>query len=116
MLLKELIITCSHEHVAEAAVASIGAPFRKRVERVARSHGISIGKLAAETVRAFRNSASEDDWQELSQVCAGQDMPILCGLHHILETMLEEHEDDLPRRRADGAREGSNSCLGACGA
>lgn len=103
MLLAELVTTCSNPWIAGAAVASIGAPFRARVARVARSHDLTIGEFAAHAVREFKAEATKADWQELAEVCANKDMPILCGLHHILETKLEAIEA-APERRIAGGR------------
>ena len=112
MLLAELITTCSHGCIAEAAVASIGAPFRSRIARRAHTEGLTLGEYAARAVRAFRDHASEADWDELAQVCAGQDMPILCGLHHILEAHLEGA--DMPGVNCAWSRPHGDMHSGAC--
>ncbi|MDB5651051.1 MAG: hypothetical protein JWL62_2571 [Hyphomicrobiales bacterium] len=114
MLLGELISTCSHERVAEAAVISIGAAFYARIRRAARDEDISVGEFAARAVRTFRANAGEEDWHELSEHCVGKDMPILCGLHHILEMALEEREVDVCRLRRPGGATTPDHQVGAC--
>ncbi len=94
MLMKELIGTCSHEPVAEAAVVSIGPVFYARVANVAGRHGLSVGAFSAQAVRDFRACAAIKHWQELSHLCAGHDMPILRGLHHIVEAALEADDGE----------------------
>jgi hypothetical protein len=90
MLMKELISTCSHPSVAEAGVVSIGPAFLSRVARVADRENMSVGAYAARAVRRFRTEARSADWEELHELCAGEDMPILRGLHHIVEQAMEE--------------------------
>jgi len=97
MLMKELISTCSCDPVAEAGVVSIGPAFVSRVERAARCENMRVGAYAARAVRRFAKEASAADWQELHELCAGEDMPILRGLHHIVERALEEGD-----REAEG--------------
>lgn len=102
MLLAELVTTCSNPWIAGAAVASIGAPFRARVARIARRHDLTVGEFAAQAVREFKAQAAASDWEELAQVCARKDMPILCGLHHILEMKLETVQETPYRQAAAG--------------
>lgn len=103
MLMKELISSCSHAPIAEAAVISIGPAFHQRVARVARREDMSVGSFAAQAVRAFRAQATAADWRELSEICAGEDMPILRGLHHILERALEDGHTHSAGRRSMSA-------------
>jgi hypothetical protein len=90
MLLKELISTCSHPAIAEAAVVSIGPVFWARVAREAQREDMSVGEYASRAVRRFSAQASGADWEDLRRLCSGEDMPILRGLHHILEIEMEE--------------------------
>lgn len=90
MLLKELISTCSHPSIAEAAVVSIGPVFYARIAREAQREDLSVGEYASRAVRRFSAQASGADWDDLRKLCAGEDMPILRGLHHILEIEMEE--------------------------
>lgn len=92
MLMKELISTCSHPSIAEAAVVSIGPVFYARVAREAQVEDLTVGEYAARAVRRFHAQASGADWEDLRHLCAREDMPILRGLHHILEIAMEEVE------------------------
>ena len=100
MLRAELINSCSHEKVAEAAVLSIGGDFRDRVALLARASDVSTGGFAAQCVRRFAEEAHEDDWEALSAVIAGCDTPILHGLRWLVETMIDgKLSGELPRER-----------------
>lgn len=94
MLMNELIGTCSCDPVAEAGVTSIGPAFHGRVARAARRENLSVGAYAGRAVRRFRVEASAADWEELRDLCAREDMPILRGLHHIVERAMEEGENE----------------------
>jgi hypothetical protein len=96
MLRAELINSCSHEKVAEAAVLSIGGEFRDRVALHARASNFSTGQFAALCVRRFAQEAHENDWEALSAVIAGCDTPILHWLRWLVEAMLD---DELPSER-----------------
>lgn len=89
MLRAEIIRSCSHEKVADAAVLSIGSDFHKRLELLAGATGQTPGSYASEIVRRFAREALEEDWEALSDAIAGCDMPILCGLRWIVETTIE---------------------------
>jgi hypothetical protein len=117
MLLIEIIKTCSHEEVAQAAVASIGTEFERRVERAACERGMRTGSFVASTVRCFERTAGDDEWAGLADAMAGKDMPILSGLRHILETRLAEQPRAVSRGGAyahftDHAASASAGCLG----
>jgi hypothetical protein len=92
MFMREMIGSCSLAPVAEAAVISIGTAFFRRVAAVAETQGVSVGLYAARAVRHFSASARAQDWNDLIRLCAGQDMPVLCAIHHILETAMQEEE------------------------
>ncbi|MDB5642735.1 MAG: hypothetical protein JWN07_2052 [Hyphomicrobiales bacterium] len=94
MLIKELIITCSHDAVAEAGVISIGPAFHARVARAANHENMRVGAYAARAVRTFSAEAAAADWEELRDLCAHEDMPILRGLHHIVERAIERDSED----------------------
>ena len=100
MLMKELICTCSHDPVAEAGVVSIGPAFLSRVARAARRENMSVGAYAARAVRRFNKEASPADWEELRALCVREDMPILRGLHHIVELAMEEGDQEAEGWRA----------------
>ena len=100
MLIKELICTCSHDPVAEAGVISIGPAFLSRVKRAAHRENMSVGAYAARAVRRFHKEASPTDWEALHALCAREDMPILRGLHHIVERDMEECDQEAEGWRA----------------
>jgi hypothetical protein len=101
MQFAEIFRSCSHEKVAEAAVASIGFDFRKTIEEAAARRGTSTGGLAVACVRDFASSADERDWQALERKLKHADMPVLDGLRHILETTLA---DDTPMSGGDAGQ------------
>jgi hypothetical protein len=88
IVLTELIRSCSHEKVAEAAVASIGPGFHRLIADAAEVRQITIGAYVSSCVHRFGREADEHDWQELATSIEGADMPILVGLRHILEASL----------------------------
>jgi hypothetical protein len=94
MLMNELISTCSHGPVAEAGVISIGPAFYARIARASRREDMRVGTYAARAVRRFQTDAAAADWEELSNLCAGEDMPILRGLHHIVERAMEHGDQE----------------------
>jgi hypothetical protein len=84
MLVSDLLNSCTHEGVAEAAIASIGGPFAERLKAEADLRGLPLGAHAAGGVRSFRRDASERDWRRLAEAVRGQDFPVLAGLQLIL--------------------------------
>jgi hypothetical protein len=88
-LIAEIIHTCSHEKVAHAAVASMGACFAGRVGVTAGAHGLSIGAFTARVVQEFGKSSGEAEKDALRRVMDGSDHPILTGLQHILLPAIE---------------------------
>src|SRR6202047_1553110 len=52
-LIAEIIHTCSHEKVAQAAVASMGSGFAGKVGVTAGANGLSIGAFTARAGREF---------------------------------------------------------------
>jgi hypothetical protein len=83
-LIAEIIHTCSHEKVAQAAVASLGSDFAGKVGATAGAYGLSIGAFTARTVREFETNVGEREKQALRAIMARTDQPILTGLQHIL--------------------------------
>ena len=83
-LIAEIIHTCSHEKVAQAAVASMGADFAGKVGATAGAYGLSIGAFTARAVREFEKSVGEQEKQALRAIMDRTDQPILTGLQHIL--------------------------------
>lgn len=88
IVLTELIRSCSHDKVAEAAVASIGPGFRRLIAEAAEARRMPIGAFASSCVHRFAIEADEQDWQEVAARIEGSDMPILAGLRYILEASL----------------------------
>ncbi len=92
MMVAELIRSCSHAKVAEAAIHSIGPALAHEVKRRANERGLDAGAYAAQSVQVFAGSAYPHDWDSLAARLKGVDMPILAGLHFILERRIaEEH-------------------------
>lgn len=100
MLVAELIRSCSHAKVAEAAIHSIGPDLAHEVRVLAKQRGLDAGAYAAESVLVFAGSARPHDWNSLAERLKGVDMPILVGLHFILERRITEE-----LRRSDCAFE-----------
>jgi hypothetical protein len=113
-LIAEIIHTCSHEKVAQAAVASMGADFAGKVGATAGAYGLSIGAFTARAVRDFERRVGEQEKQALRALMHHADQPILTGLQHILQPVIEidDPAPDMqapadwvassPRRRARG--------------
>lgn len=115
MLRTELIKSCSHEKVAEAAVLSIGTDFHRRLSLLAGATGQTPGAFAADLVRRFADDASEAEWDALEGVIAGRDMPILCGLRWIVETMIEGDREGAERKvRPAPPRTVRRDCMPSC--
>ncbi len=85
MMVAELIRSCSHARVAEAAIHSIGPDLVREVGQRARDSGLDAGDYVARSVQGFAGSARPHDWRRLAARIEGVDMPILTGLHYILE-------------------------------
>lgn len=89
VLVREIISSCSHPNVAQAALASIGGQFALRFETHADSLGLKSGSMAAQAVRRFADAAQIREWDLLRHAMAGSDQPVLAGFRHILEISLE---------------------------
>jgi hypothetical protein len=89
-LIAEIIHTCSHEKVAQAAVASLGPDFAGKVGATAGAYGLSIGAFTARTIREFETNVGEREKQALRAIMARTDQPILTGLQHILLPVVED--------------------------
>lgn len=89
MTYREIVRTCSHSEVAQAAVDSLGGPIAVRIHVEATRLKVSRGALVAELVRSFAASADETDFQEVSAAARKSDVPVLSGLRYILERELE---------------------------
>ncbi len=104
MNVREIVQTCSNPHVAHAAVASIGGDFARRFFRDAESRSLPSGLFASSLVQDFDRRAGDGDWAILDRAIRGSDMPILCGLRHILERAPKLKAEDTPARRPSVAR------------
>jgi hypothetical protein len=98
-LIAEIIHTCSHEKVAQAAVASMGADFAGKVGASADARGLSIGAFTARAVRDFGSRVGDEEKQALQALMYHADQPILTGLQHILQPIIES-DDPAPRAKA----------------
>ena len=90
MLVAELIRSCSHAKVAEAAIHSIGPDLVREVELRAQQRGLESGVYVAQSVQDFAGSARPHDWRRLAARIEGVDMPILAGLLYILERSIAQ--------------------------
>ncbi len=90
MRLDEIVNTCMHERVAEAAVASIGAGVAQNVRRFAEARDMSVGVYVGGLVRRFAWRAGPGERLALTRAMDRAQTPILAGLRHILEAMLKE--------------------------
>lgn len=90
MRLNEVLHSCSHGHVAEAAIVSIGGPFATRVMSSAAAEGESVGEFTARQVRSFSRIASERDWRTVSAQMHGSDLALLAGLEAVMTRMMNE--------------------------
>jgi hypothetical protein len=97
-LIAEIIHTCSHEKVAQAAVASMGSAFAGKVGVSAGACGLSIGAFTARAVREFDASSGEPERQAIRNAMDGADQPILTGLQLILSPLLEKEGCTLHKR------------------
>ena len=88
MSIEEIVNTCSHENVAQAAVASLGIDFASRVRTEAESHGVAMGALVARIVREFDAAADAGERRAVYRAMDRTDQPLLSGLRFILEGRL----------------------------
>ena len=93
MLMDDIFHSCTHEKVAQAAVACIGGVFADRVRHVAAVRGQTPGAFAADVVRRFDRTASGDARDILRRALRGSDQPVLQGLRLILEPSLEQTDE-----------------------
>ena len=88
MLIEEITKTCSHEGVADAAIACMGETFALRVRSEARQRGLTPGAFAVRTVQTFVCTAGEGERQAVRLAMDGADQPVLSGLRRIIEPSL----------------------------
>lgn len=90
MLVEEIVRTCVHESVAQAAVASIGPRFAHDVAEAATINGMSVGSFAALSVRRFASHGDEGELRSVVAAMSNAQEPLLAGLHRILCATLGE--------------------------
>lgn len=90
MLVSDILRSCTHRHVAAAAVASIGGTFAAAVEQRASGEGLTVGDFTATRVRLFSGRASERDWHLVAARMQGQDLALLSGLEMVVTRMMED--------------------------
>ena len=90
MLVSEVLRSCAHRHVAEAAVLSIGGTFANSVREQAAHAGLTVGDYTAARVQQFSRSASERDRNVVTAQMHGEDLALLSGLRVVLQRMMTD--------------------------
>lgn len=85
MIAHDIFHSCGNSRIAQAALRQMDRAFVARVERAARSEGLSTGEFVAENVKRYRMIGSR---AALQKAIAGSDQPVLKGLRHILRNAL----------------------------
>ena len=98
-MLNDILHCCANDHVAKAAVASIGGDFARRIALVANAVGLASGPYAAREIRAFADEADSADLSALVDFIQGGDQPVLDGVRFIL---LRALDGDASVRRGAG--------------
>ena len=88
MKLRLLIHTCSNEHVARAAVRSLGGELAARVAREADRCGKSVGAYVADILRDFERSSDLTVWGQAERSSRDADQPLLAALYFVLDHTL----------------------------
>lgn len=88
MLVSDILRSCTHQHVAAAAIASIGGDFAATVQRRAAGEGLTVGDFTATRVRLFSGRAGERDWRMVAARMQGQDLALLSGLQVVMARMM----------------------------
>ena len=88
MLVTDILNSCSHGYVAEAAVSSIGGVFARNVRSSAAARGLSVGEFTSHNVREFSRQASERDWRTIASQMEGADLALLAGLEAVMVRMM----------------------------
>jgi len=92
MKLRLLIHTCSNEHVARAALRSVGGELAARVVREADRSGKSVGAYVAQTLSDFERSADLIAWAAAERSSRDADQPLLAALYFVLDHTLRSGE------------------------
>lgn len=90
MLVSDILRSCTHRHVAAAAIASIGGDFAAAVQRRAAGEGLTVGDFTAARVRLFSGRAAERDWRMVAARMQGQDLALLSGLEVVMTRMMDD--------------------------
>ena len=93
MKLRLLIHTCSNEHVARAALSSIGGELAARVALEAKSCGKSVGAYVAQALRDFERRADLIVWASAERSARDADQPLLAALYFVLDHTLRSCEE-----------------------
>ena len=96
MLVHDILRSCSHGYVAEAAVASIGGDFARQVTMRARERDQSVGDFTANHVRRFSGRATERDWRLVAAKMQGEELALLIGFESVVLRMIAEDMKDGP--------------------
>jgi hypothetical protein len=92
MKMRLLVHTCSNEHVASAALRSIGGEFPARVALEADRCGKSVGAYVAQTLGDFERDADLIVWGQAERCSRNADQPLLAALYFVLDHALRRHE------------------------
>jgi len=110
VLIDEIVHTCSHEKIAQAAVASLGFAFASRVKAAADIQGVTIGAFAANVVQEFGDGAQASERRAVDRAMHRADQPILLGLQIILEGELADQSARGRERWPRSAQRGAAGC------
>lgn len=94
----ELFRSCANEHVAAAALLSLGSALMARIDRAAEPTGATRGALVASLVAEYDRKASPALRKQLLRAMSCAQMPILAGLRHVLKVALSGAFEPAPRR------------------
>jgi hypothetical protein len=103
MMIEEIVRSCVHETVAQAAVRCIGQKFFAEIEEAATSYGMTPGAFAALSVERFARHGDEAEIRAVRAAMLNAQEPILSGLHRILCIMLAVGVPSDGGRRRDRA-------------
>jgi hypothetical protein len=82
--LREVVRSCTHPRVAEAALASIGGAVAARIRTEATRSDTAPGTLVAELVREFDDHCCSSIRVSAEEAMRASEQPVLTGLQHIL--------------------------------
>ncbi|MCW2285976.1 hypothetical protein M2323_003813 [Rhodoblastus acidophilus] len=94
----ELFRSCANEHVAAAALMSLGGALVERIDRAALPIGVTRGAFVANLLAEYDRKASPELRKQLVRAMSRAQMPILAGLRHVLQVALRGAFEPAPRR------------------